>query len=250
MVDDNFIGNKKCVKELMPHLVKWMRDHGFPFSLFTEASLNLAEDPELLQQMREAHFTRVFLGIETPVEESLKETTKFQNLRRSLLESVRSIQSRGIEVMAGFIVGFDSDPKDVFERQLPARLQARPDVVGKIDTVYQFDISGPGGGTWTVDCTVPGGKVTAGASAPARCVVSAPDQDMLGILSGRLNPQMAYLSGKLEIDGDIGLALKLEPRIKEKIDRIVLMGGAFTRLLDSGSRSCFSRSTQFLRTSV
>jgi radical SAM superfamily enzyme YgiQ (UPF0313 family) len=118
LVDDNFIGNKKCVKELMPHLVKWMRDHRFPFSLFTEASLNLAEDPELLRQMREAHFTRVFLGIETPVEESLRETTKFQNLRRSLLESVRSIQARGIEVMAGFIVGFDSDPKDVFERQI------------------------------------------------------------------------------------------------------------------------------------
>jgi radical SAM superfamily enzyme YgiQ (UPF0313 family) len=118
LVDDNFIGNKKCVKELMPHLVKWMHDHRFPFSLFTEASLNLAEDPELLRQMREAHFTRVFLGIETPVEESLKETTKFQNLRRSLLESVRSIQARGIEVMAGFIVGFDSDPKDVFERQI------------------------------------------------------------------------------------------------------------------------------------
>jgi radical SAM superfamily enzyme YgiQ (UPF0313 family) len=118
LVDDNFIGNKKCVKALMPHLVKWMRDHRFPFSLFTEASLNLAEDPELLRQMREAHFTRVFLGIETPVEESLKETTKFQNLRRSLLESVRSIQARGIEVMAGFIVGFDSDPKDVFERQI------------------------------------------------------------------------------------------------------------------------------------
>jgi radical SAM superfamily enzyme YgiQ (UPF0313 family) len=118
LVDDNFIGNKKCVKALLPRLVEWMRDHKFPFSLFTEASLNLAEDPDLLQMMREAHFTRVFLGIETPVAESLKETTKFQNLRRNLLESVRSIQARGIEVMAGFIVGFDNDPKDVFERQI------------------------------------------------------------------------------------------------------------------------------------
>ncbi len=118
LVDDNFIGNKKCVKALLPRLVQWMRDHKFPFSLFTEASLNLAEDRELLQQMREAHFTRVFLGIETPVEESLKETTKFQNLRKGLLESVRLIQSHGIEVMAGFIVGFDNDPKDVFDRQI------------------------------------------------------------------------------------------------------------------------------------
>jgi radical SAM superfamily enzyme YgiQ (UPF0313 family) len=118
LVDDNFIGNKKCVKLLLPRLVEWMRDHKFPFSLFTEASLNLAEDPELLRMMREAHFTRVFLGIETPVEESLKETTKFQNLRGDLLESVRLIQAHGIEVMAGFIVGFDNDPPDVFQRQI------------------------------------------------------------------------------------------------------------------------------------
>ncbi len=118
LVDDNFIGNKKCVKNLLPRLVAWMRDHRFPFSLYTEASVNLAEDEELLRMMREAHFTRVFLGIETPVVESLKETTKFQNLRRDSLESVKLIQSYGIEVMAGFIVGFDNDPPDVFERQI------------------------------------------------------------------------------------------------------------------------------------
>ncbi|HEV2234924.1 MAG TPA: DUF4070 domain-containing protein [Terriglobia bacterium] len=118
LVDDNFIGNKKNVKILMPRLVEWMRDHKYPFSLFTEASMNLAEDAELLGLMREAHFTRVFLGIETPVAESLKETTKFQNLRHDLLESVKLIQARGIEVMAGFIVGFDNDPHDVFDRQI------------------------------------------------------------------------------------------------------------------------------------
>jgi radical SAM superfamily enzyme YgiQ (UPF0313 family) len=118
LVDDNFIGNKKNVKILMPHLVEWMRNHKFPFSLLTEASMNLVEDLDLLRLMREAHFTSVFLGIETPVEESLKETTKFQNLRCDLLESVKLIQSYGIEVMAGFIVGFDSDPPDVFERQI------------------------------------------------------------------------------------------------------------------------------------
>ncbi len=118
LVDDNFIGNKKNVKILLPRLVEWMRNHKFPFSLFTEASVNLAEDLELLRLMREAHFTRVFLGIETPVAESLKETTKFQNLRKDLLESVKLVQSYGIEVMAGFIVGFDNDPPDVFERQI------------------------------------------------------------------------------------------------------------------------------------
>jgi radical SAM superfamily enzyme YgiQ (UPF0313 family) len=118
MVDDNFIGNKKNVKLLLPRLVQWMREHKFPFSLYTEASLNLAEDEEMLALMREAHFTRVFLGIETPVVESLKETTKFQNLRKDLLESVKLIQAYGMEVMAGFIVGFDNDPADVFDRQI------------------------------------------------------------------------------------------------------------------------------------
>lgn len=124
MVDDNFIGNKKSVKALLPRLVEWMRDHKFPFSLYTEASLNLAEDEEMLAMMREAHFTRVFLGIETPVAESLKETTKFQNLRKDLLESVKLIQAYGMEVMAGFIVGFDNDPPDVFDRQIEFIRQA------------------------------------------------------------------------------------------------------------------------------
>ncbi len=118
MVDDNFIGNKKNVKLLLPRLVEWMREHKFPFAFYTEASLNLAEDEEMLALMREAHFTRVFLGIETPVAESLKETTKFQNLRKDLLESVKLIQAYGMEVMAGFIVGFDNDPPDVFDRQI------------------------------------------------------------------------------------------------------------------------------------
>jgi radical SAM superfamily enzyme YgiQ (UPF0313 family) len=118
MVDDNFIGNKKSVKALLPCLVQWMRDHKFPFSFLTEASLNLAEDEELLGLMRDAHFVSVFLGIETPVAESLKETTKFQNLRKDLLASVKLIQSYGMEVMGGFIVGFDNDPLDVFERQI------------------------------------------------------------------------------------------------------------------------------------
>lgn len=100
--------------------------------------------------------------------------------------------------------------KDVFERQLPARLQGKPDVVAKINAVYQFNISGAEGGAWTVDCTVPGGAVTAGTSAAARCTVAASDKDILGILAGKLNPQMAFLSGKLKIAGDIGLAMKLQ----------------------------------------
>jgi radical SAM superfamily enzyme YgiQ (UPF0313 family) len=118
IVDDNFIGNKKNVRQLMPALVEWMEGHRYPFTLFTEASVNLADDEPLLELMRRANFQKVFLGIETPVEESLKETQKLQNTRRSLLDSVRRIQSYGMEVMAGFIVGFDNDPADVFQRQI------------------------------------------------------------------------------------------------------------------------------------
>ncbi|HVQ37379.1 MAG TPA: radical SAM protein, partial [Pyrinomonadaceae bacterium] len=109
IVDDNFIGNKKNVRRLMPELAEWQARNGYPFSLLTEASVNLADDEELLDHMRSAGFSRVFLGIETPVEESLKEAQKSQN-RGNLLESVRRIQSYGMEVMAGFIVGFDNDP--------------------------------------------------------------------------------------------------------------------------------------------
>src|SRR5579885_3456974 len=93
IVDDNFIGNKKKVKELLPPLAEWNLRHGRPFTFFTEASLNLADDEALLQMMKEACFTRVFLGIETPVEESLKEAQKLQNTRRDLIDSVHRIQS-------------------------------------------------------------------------------------------------------------------------------------------------------------
>jgi len=118
IVDDNFIGNKRNVKKLLPALADWSERHGRPFSFIAEASVNLAEDEELLDGMRRAHFRRVFLGIETPVKASLKEAQKGQNMRRNLLDSVKKIQSYGMEVMAGFIVGFDNDPDDIFERQI------------------------------------------------------------------------------------------------------------------------------------
>lgn len=118
IVDDNFIGNKPNVKRLLPALAEWSAAHNYPFSFITEASVNLADDEELLEGMRQAGFRRVFLGIETPVEESLKEAQKYQNTRHSLLDSVRRIQRYGMEVMAGFIVGFDHDPEDIFERQI------------------------------------------------------------------------------------------------------------------------------------
>src|SRR4029453_4830288 len=91
--------------------------NGYPFELLTESSVNLADDEPLLEMMRLAGFNRVFLGIETPVEESLLEAKKSQK-RGNLLESVKTIQRHGIEVMAGFIVGFDNDPEDIFQSQI------------------------------------------------------------------------------------------------------------------------------------
>jgi radical SAM superfamily enzyme YgiQ (UPF0313 family) len=117
IVDDNFIGNKKNVRQLLPELAKWQKANGYPFKLTTESSVNLADDEPLLESMRDAGFQSVFLGIETPVAESLKEAQKSQN-RGNLLDSVKKIQTHGLEVMAGFIVGFDNDPADVFERQI------------------------------------------------------------------------------------------------------------------------------------
>jgi radical SAM superfamily enzyme YgiQ (UPF0313 family) len=118
IVDDNFIGNKRNVKRLLPDLIEWSERHRHPFSFATEASVNIADDDDLLAMMRDAGFRHVFIGIETPVEASLKETQKKQNTHRDLLESVKKVQSYGIEVMAGFIVGFDNDPDDIFERQI------------------------------------------------------------------------------------------------------------------------------------
>jgi radical SAM superfamily enzyme YgiQ (UPF0313 family) len=86
IVDDNFIGNKKNVRRLLPELIEWQKRKGYPFSFLTEASVNLAEDDDLLELMRRANFRRVFLGIETPVAESLKEAQKGQNTRHDLLD--------------------------------------------------------------------------------------------------------------------------------------------------------------------
>ena len=100
--------------------------------------------------------------------------------------------------------------KDVFENHMPNRLKSKPDVVSKINAVYQFNISGPGGGSWSVDCTKPGGEITSGQASGAKCTVACSDADFLNIVNGKLNAQMAFMSGKLKIQGDMGLAMKLQ----------------------------------------
>ncbi|MCO4769465.1 MAG: B12-binding domain-containing radical SAM protein [Deltaproteobacteria bacterium] len=117
VVDDNFIGNRKAVRRMLPDLVAWQQDRQYPFDLMTEASVNLADDATLLTGMVQAGFTSVFLGLETPSLEALHEAGKTQNTRKPLSESVQEITEAGLEVMGGFIVGFDSDGAEVFEAQ-------------------------------------------------------------------------------------------------------------------------------------
>jgi radical SAM superfamily enzyme YgiQ (UPF0313 family) len=118
-VDDNFIGNKMKLKtETLPAIITWMQKKRHPFNFFTEASVNLADDVELMNLMGQAGFTRVFVGIETPNEASLSECDKKQNTKRDLIASVKTLQNHGFEVMGGFIVGFDNDPASIFKTQI------------------------------------------------------------------------------------------------------------------------------------
>ncbi len=116
LVDDNFIGNKARARTLLAAIAAWQQAHGDAFRFITEASINLADDATLLELMRDASLSSVFLGIETPDELSLAATNKHQNTRRDLLDSIAIIQRYGIEVMGGFILGFDTDREDIFDR--------------------------------------------------------------------------------------------------------------------------------------
>ncbi len=118
IVDDNFIGNKVAVKRLLPKLAAWQQAHRYPFTLLTEASMNLADDEQLMSMMSAANFSKVFLGIETPSIESLNECGKFQNAGRNLAAAVETIHAHGMQVMGGFIVGFDSDSEGIFDAQI------------------------------------------------------------------------------------------------------------------------------------
>ncbi len=125
LVDDNFIGNKKVAKVILRAIIEWQHAHGFPLSFFTEASLDLAEDDELIRLMAEAGMVAVFIGVESPDEEALRETKKFQNVRGGLVERIKKVQDHGLEVYAGMIVGFDTDDDTVFERQYEFLKKAR-----------------------------------------------------------------------------------------------------------------------------
>ena len=118
IVDDNFIGHKTRVKALLRALIVWQQSRGFTVQFTTEASLNVADDPELLDLMVRAGFKKLFIGLETPQEAGLLECAKIQNTGRDMLTAVQTVQQAGLEVMGGFILGFDTDQTNIFERQI------------------------------------------------------------------------------------------------------------------------------------
>lgn len=127
IVDDNLIGNKHAIKPVLAEVAAYQAKHGYPFIFFAEASLDLADDPQLLQLLIDANIQAVFVGVETPNAESLKETKKHQNLRDggTIVEKVRRIQDAGLEVWTGMIVGFDNDDTSIFQAQIEFVQQAR-----------------------------------------------------------------------------------------------------------------------------
>jgi radical SAM superfamily enzyme YgiQ (UPF0313 family) len=117
VVDDNFIGNKKAVRPLLVELARWQKEAGYPFTFYTEASLNLASDDRLIEARHAANFTSVFIGIETPDPKALELTKKRQNVGIDVRSALDKLTTSGLEVMAGFIVGFDGDRAESFDAQ-------------------------------------------------------------------------------------------------------------------------------------
>lgn len=118
IVDDNFIGNKKAIKAMLPRVIEWMKAHKYPFEMLTETSINIADDDELIQLMTQAGFQSIFIGLETPNEESLKECSKNQNCERDMTVAIKKLQAAGLQVFGGYIVGFDHDDESIFARQI------------------------------------------------------------------------------------------------------------------------------------
>jgi radical SAM superfamily enzyme YgiQ (UPF0313 family) len=118
VVDDNFIGNRKKVKLILEEIALWMKKHESPFCLSTEASITVADDIEIINLLKKSNFSGLFVGIETPEEESLKSCGKYQNMGKDLKEKVKFLQRNGLEVKGGFIVGFDTDKLNTFQRMI------------------------------------------------------------------------------------------------------------------------------------
>src|SRR5207253_9051242 len=115
-VDDNFIGNKKAARELLPHLVEWQKRHQYPLTFACEATLNISKLPEILKLMQAASFANIFVGIETPEVDALKHMRKDHNASLPMMESIRALNSYGMEITSGIILGLDTDSADTADR--------------------------------------------------------------------------------------------------------------------------------------
>ncbi len=135
VVDDNFIGNKRDVKKFLPQLIEWQKKHDYPFEFATEASVNLSDDDELMSLMQDANFTTVFVGVESPDEETLRQTQKSQNTKRILSESLQKIYSYGMWVSCGYIVGFDGERGSV-HRGVAGLIQASATPIAMVGLLY------------------------------------------------------------------------------------------------------------------
>ncbi len=128
-VDDNLIANRKALRAMLPRLIEWQHDHNYPFALTGEATINLARDSKVLQLLHDARFTNIFFGIESVEEKTLVEISKKQNTQDPLVDSIRTIQSYGIEVIYGMILGFDTDTEDSGRRMADFIRATNPSVV-------------------------------------------------------------------------------------------------------------------------
>ena len=117
-VDDNFVGDRRAARELLPHLITWQQQNGYPVQFACEATLNLAQSPKLLEMMREAYFCTVFCGIETPEPQALKAMSKDQNLSMPILDAIKTMNRYGMEVVSGIILGLDTDTPETGDRTL------------------------------------------------------------------------------------------------------------------------------------
>jgi radical SAM superfamily enzyme YgiQ (UPF0313 family) len=236
-VDDNLIGNKKAVKAFLPHLVKWQEAHGFPFEFSTEASVNLADDASLLKMLGQANFFAVFIGIESPDPETLAQTQKKQNTRRDLSDSIHRLYEAGLFVLAGFIVGFDSERTGVAaamatlieEAAIPIAMVGLLYALPNTQLTRRLEREGRLFATETSidDGEVAGDQCTAGLNFVTRRARRAVLQDYREVLDQIYPPEPFFARVRR-----VGAALRIPPRGRGvRLHATVRESGRFLRLM-------------------
>jgi radical SAM superfamily enzyme YgiQ (UPF0313 family) len=252
IVDDNLIGNKRAIKEVLRDLISWQEKRGYPLALFTEASLDLADEPDLLDLMVRANFVSVFVGIETPNEASLRETKKLQNVRRggTILGRVHAIQNAGLEVFCGMILGFDNDDPSIFDAQREFLREARitTAMVGMLAAIPKtplYDRLQEEGRLDTDDVSEYGTNVI-----PLRMSRQALRDGYVGVLQDLYEPEAyfdrlddLYLRGRAPHLVGQKIYWRRHPlhRLKTIVSDIALAAGVFARLMTRVSEPALRR---------